>query len=443
MREAEREVLAQELIARSRADLTEVVVTDEANALTRFTQNAIHQNIDQRDGTIAIRTIVDGRTGVARCNAYDPATLDATLARAIELAAFAPQDPDAMALPGHANYAAHADGTDTATSLATPDERAASAAHIFAVAEASDLWAAGYVRTATNGITIANSLGALASYERTDAAINIKMNAPDATGYAERYSNAFAALDAPALAARAAEKARASRAPRAVESGDWTVILEPAAFGELLSYLTPHFSAQAFEEGSSFASGALDSRVTGESFSLADDASDARNIDAPFDFEGAPKLRVPLIERGIVRGIVTDARYAKRLKRPNTGHALPAPNAYGPQARHVVVANGTQTAAELIAGVERGLLVTRCWYIRNVDQRRTIVTGMTRDGTFLIENGAIAHGVKNLRFNVSILDVLGRATFANDAVRTGGYSYSLVAPTVRLDGFRFTSSTEF
>jgi predicted Zn-dependent protease len=443
MRNREREALAQRLIARSTADVTEVVVTNEANALTRFTHNAIHQNLDQRDDAVAIRAIVDGRTGTARSNARDEAALDATLERAIALARFAPRDPDGTSLPGAASYATHDGGAVGGTFDASPEMRAARAADVFAVAEAADLWAAGYVRTASRGTTIANSLGALASYEGTEAAINVKMNAPDATGYGERYDVDVAAIDGGAIARRAAEKAVASRAPRAVDPGAWTVILEPAAFGELLAYLIPHFSAQAFEEGSSFASGALDTTVASATFSMTDDASDPRNVDAPFDWEGAPRMRVPLIEDGVVRNVVTDARYATRLGRTNTGHALPAPNAHGPQAQHVVVANGTQSLDELLAGVERGLLITRFWYIRNVDQRKTIVTGMTRDGTFLIENGALAYGVKNLRFNVSILDVLGRATFANDAVRTGGYSYSLVAPTARLDGFRFTSSTDF
>jgi predicted Zn-dependent protease len=443
MRDAEREALAQRVIARSAADATEILVTSDANALTRFTQNAIHQNLDQRDDVVAIRAIVDGRQGVARTNLLDDATLDAALARAIALAKLAPRDPDGIALPGTATYTAHANGAVAATADAAPDLRARAAADVFAVAERDGLWAAGYVRTASIGTTIANSHGALASFERTEAAINVKMNAPDATGYAERYDADIAAIDARVVAERAARKAVASRAPHAVTPGPWTVVLEPAAFGELLSYLTPHFSAQAFEEGSSFLTGALDTQVVSPNVTIVDDAGDPRNVDAPFDFEGAPTLRTPLIEAGIARGIVTDARYAKRLTRPNTGHALPAPNAYGPQARHVVVANGTQSASDLLAGVERGLLITRFWYIRNVDQRRTIVTGMTRDGTFLIENGAIVHGVKNLRFNVSILDVLNRAHFAHDAVRTGGYSYSLVAPTARLDEFRFTSSTDF
>jgi predicted Zn-dependent protease len=443
MRNDAREALAQRVLARSSAEATEVLVTSEANALTRFTQNAIHQNLDQRDDVVAIRAIVDGRQGVARTNVLDDTAIDAALARALALAKLAPRDPDGLALPGAATYAAHAHGHVAATADASPELRAHAAADVFAVAERDGLWAAGYIRTASIGTTIANTYGARASFDRTEAAINVKMNAPDATGYAERYDADVAALDARAVAERAARKAVASRAPHAIAPGPWTVVLEPAAFGELLSYLTPHFSAQAFEEGSSFLTGALDTQVAGTHLTLTDDAGDPRNVDAPFDFEGAPTLRTPLIASGIARGIVTDARYAKRLARPNTGHALPAPNAYGPQARHVVVANGAQSAADLLAGVERGLLITRFWYIRNVDQRRTIVTGMTRDGTFLIENGAIVHGVKNLRFNVSILDVLNRVHLADDAARTGGYSYAMVAPTARLDDFRFTSSTDF
>ena len=269
------------------------------------------------------------------------------------------------------------------------------------------------------------------------------MNAADSTGFAEAYAAAVGTIDAPAVARIAAEKARAGAAPRAVDPGNWTVVLEPAAFGELFVYLTDHFSAQSYDEGSSFCSDGLDREYFSENVTVYDDYAHPLAPGMPFDFEGYPTQRLALVEKGVVRNIVTDSYYARKLERPNTGHALPAPNAYGPQPRNVAVAGGAKPLAQLIGETPRGLLVTRLWYVRPVDRKRAIVTGMTRDGTFLIENGRIIRGVHNLRFNVSILDALRACEFSEEQRRTGSYHYSLVAPAAKITGFTFTSTTEF
>jgi predicted Zn-dependent protease len=163
----------------------------------------------------------------------------------------------------------------------------------------------------------------------------------------------------------------------------------------------------------------------------------------PFDYEGQPTQRLRLIENGVAKNVVTDSYWANKLQRSNTGHALPAPNAYGPQASHLVVSPGTKPVAELIAETKRGLLISRFWYIRTVDQKKAIVTGMTRDGTFLVEDGKVTCGVRNMRFNQSILEALRRCEFANALRRTSGYSYSLVVPAAKIEGFTFSSGTEF
>ena len=163
----------------------------------------------------------------------------------------------------------------------------------------------------------------------------------------------------------------------------------------------------------------------------------------PFDYEGVAKQRVALFEHGVAKNVVTDSYWAAKLGRPNTGHALPAPNAEGPLPTNVVVAPGTKTTAQLIAETKRGVLVSRFWYIRPVDLRQTIVTGMTRDGTFLIENGQIVRGVRNMRFNQSILTALGTVEFSSELARSATYSYSSVVPAAKIEGFRFTSSTDF
>ena len=442
MREGEREAIAARVLGIA-CGACEAIVSDSDVGLTRFTHNAIHQNLAEHDTTVRIRTIVDSRTGVAETNDLSDAGLSSAVERAKAIAAVAPFEPDAPGLVASSRIGPPERAYDAATALAAPELRARIAAEVFARAEGAKLWAAGYVTTARTGITIANSQGTLQSFDGTTCGCNVKANGLDATGYAEYYGTAIDALDGGHVASVAAQKAQRAAHPQTVEAGEWTVILEPPALGELLSYLVRHFSAQSYDEGSSFLSDGLGRRYAGESLTIADDFAHPLYADMPFDYEGVPTRRLPLLENGTARRVVTDATYAKRLSLPQTGHALPAPSAHGPQARNLVISGGEKSLEQLVRETARGLLVSRFWYIRPVDQRRTIVTGMTRDGTFLIEDGAIVRGVRNMRFNQSILEALAAAEFSSDQVRTGGYAYAMVVPAAKMHGFRFTSATEF
>ena len=443
MDSAEREALAKRVLDLSNAAQTEVMVYSGHSELTRFTHNFVHQNVAESNVSVKIRAIEGGRTGVAATNILDDEHLTAAVARAMEMAQLAPDDPLQPALPagGPAVTPPRAYAEKTAT--ASAQSRASMCDDIFKAAEQNDQWCAGFVTTSQVGISILNSSGTKASFDGTDAAINVKMNAADSSGFAEGYNTDVAVLDAADIGARAAAKTRGSAAPQAVEPGEWTVILEPAAFGELFTYIGDHFSAQSFDEGSSFLSDGLDRRYLGKNVTLKDDYAHELAPGMPFDYEGQPTQRLTLIENGVAKNVVTDSYWASKLGLPNTGHALPAPNAYGPQALHLVVAPGSKPLDQLIAETQRGLLITRFWYIRTVDQKKAIVTGMTRDGTFLIRGGKIAGGVRNMRFNQSLLEALNRCEFSDTLERTGSYSYSLVAPAAKIEGFQFSSGTNF
>jgi predicted Zn-dependent protease len=442
MREPEREAIAKQTLAFATTPC-EAIVFSSARALTRFTQNAIHQNLASDDTTVRVRVIDAAKTGVAETNDLSPQSLQATVARALAIASFAPVDTTAAPLAHNAPVAAPAGAFDDVAATASPAYRAELVARILAPVEAASQWAAGYATTASDGITIANTQGTLVSFDGTSAAVNVKASAADSTGYAEHFASEATALDGTALGTIASTKATRGAGPVAVDPGDWTVILEPAAFGELLSYLTDHFSAQAVDEGSSFLCDGLDRTYAHANFTLTDDYAHPLHAGIPFDYEGYPRQRVTLIDRGVARAYVTDATWAAKLARPNTGHGLPAPSAEGPRPLHVVVASGKKSIDELIAQTPRGLLISRFWYIRPVDQRKTIVTGMTRDGTFLIENGRITRGVRNMRFNQSILAALGDIELAREQHRTGGYDYALVTPAAKIAAFRFSSVTAF
>ena len=438
-----RDALAARILERSRAAATEAIVSSDHRALTRFTHEFIHQNVDVDDVNVRVRAVVDGRTGVAETNRTDEAAIDAVIERAAQIASFVPRDADAPPLAGpvqvHVPDAAYV----AATAAADAQLRAQVAARIFARAQQHDCWSSGYVTTASSGVTIATTNGANVSFDGTDAAVNVKMTAGDSTGFAERYGSDANVLDGDAVGERAAMKARASAHPVAVEPGEWTVILEPPAFGELLHFLGSHFSAQSVDEGSSFLTDRLGERVMGESVTIRDDFTHPLHPAMPFDWEGSAKTRPVLVDAGVARGVVLDRRWAQKLGRPNTGHGLPSPNNAGPYPLNLVVDAGTTPFEELIASTKRGLLVTRLWYTRIVDQRKTILTGMTRDGTFLIENGVVGPGVHNLRFNQSLVDALGTCVLGDTQARTGGYSYACVLPPVKFERFTFASTTDY
>ena len=445
MDRAAREALAKTLLSYSSADETEVVITHDLAALTRFTHQSVHQNVASDTISLRVRVIIDKRCGVATTTATDTQSLHDVVARATAIAAFSPRDDEWPGLPhGGTPELPVPQAFVQATADADAETRADIADAVFGISEAHKLWSAGFVSSATNAVTIANSHGRLVSCEGTDAIANVKQTGEDATGYGEIASPDIRVLNGHNVSSIAAQKATATAHPRAVEPGTWTVILEPAAFGELLSYLTGHFSSQSIDEGASFLSWeSLGQPQLDPSITIRDDWAHPLAPGMPFDYEGTPRQRVALIDKGVATTIVTDSRWAARLGKPNTGHALPAPNAAGPQPLNVTVDPGKESLEALITGTKRGLLISRFWYIRPVDERKSIVTGMTRDGTFLIENGKLVGGVRNLRFNQSILAALQRVTLADTVSRTTGYGYTAVVPAVKLDAFTFSSSTSF
>ncbi len=433
-------VLSKALEA-SKADETEALVAASDHSLTRFTHNAVHESVNERNCQLSVRAVVGKRTGVAATNKLDAENIAAVVRRAHDIALLSTDDEQFPGLPnGSAKAADLPDAFDAATASASADMRAAAVAQIAAVMRVHDLYAAGYVSTQSDAIAIANSKGARRFYQGSDSAINIKAIGPDSSGFAEGFSRKFSGLNPAALAERAAKKARDSANPRSLEPGAYTVIFEPPAFREFIGYLSwIGFGAQPFDEGSSFMAGNIGSKIVGDEVTIRDDFSHPLGDGMPFDFEGVPKAQVTLIDKGVARDVVYDSYYASKLGHVNTGHGLPAPNSEGPLPLNIVVEPGTTSEEDLIKDVKHGVLVTRSWYIRLVDQKQTIITGMTRDGLFLIERGRVTRGLKNMRFNESIIGALGRCRLGNRLVRSENH----VVPAVRIDDFHFSSGTEF
>jgi predicted Zn-dependent protease len=444
MRDDERLELAIRALGNGGGDGIEAVVSDSHLALTRFTNSAIHQNVDELETSIQIRAVLDGRAGWASTNNSSESALKWTRERALAQARFAPKRDVPVTLPAAATYIPPQGAFDEATANAPPALRAQAAASIFERTASVGAWAAGYVSSMGSGIAIANTNGVRAAFSQTDAETNVKCVAPTASGYAEAVSRRIAGIDATAVAARAAEKARAGADASVPELGQWTAIVEPAALGELMAYLLSHFAAERVHSGASFLSEGVDRLYAGENVTLVDDYAHPLHASCPFDGEGTPTERVTLLENGVGRAFVTDTEWATRMKCRNTGHhGFGTSFADGPHVRNPVLMPGSRSRDDLVASTKHGMLITRFWYIRVVDQRKTIVTGMTRDGNFLIRDGKLAGGLRNVRFNVNILELLRACEFSSEQVRTGGYSYSIVVPAAKFTGFTVSSVASY
>jgi predicted Zn-dependent protease len=312
------------------------------------------------------------------------------------------------------------------------------------VASAADQTAAGIFTTGASVMALANSRGLFAAHRQTRAEFSVTMMESDSSGWAKANSPDIKRIDSAELAASASRKAAASRAPREVETGRWTVILEPAAVLDLVGFLFYDFAATAIRDQRSCFNKRVGKKVMGDNITVRDDVTHLLQTGAPFDGEGLPRQQVLLIEQGVLRNLVYSRASAKKMKTKPTGHGLPLPNEYGEAPYNLVFEGGTTPVEEMISSTERGILLTRLWYIRDVDPYEKVLTGMTRDGTFLVEDGRIAGGVRNFRFNQNILEMLSNVELLGPAVRAAGEeSFEMVVPAMKVRGFHFTEVTKF
>jgi predicted Zn-dependent protease len=428
----------EDIIERSPADETEVLVTEQDGALTRFANNGIHQNVAERNATVRVRVVKDGKTGVASLNQLSAEAARGVLARAIEIADLQTAG-EVVPLPGPAK-AATVNAWFDRTANATPEERADFVGAICRGAASQGLKAFGAFSTSGGQVAIANSKGVFHHHRGTQAAVNTVVMGETGSGYADRSALDVASLDGEELAEEVIDKAQRNQQAEPVEPGVYEVVLEEYAVGELLEFMSyVGFSALALQEERSFMR--LNERITGEKVTIWDDGIDPNGIPAPFDFEGVPRQRVDLIRDGVAVGVVYDQQTAARERRQSTGHGLPAPNTEGPYATNLFMAPGSVDKSRLAEGIKRGIWVTRFWYVRVVQPKASIITGMTREGTFLIEDGKLTRPVKDLRFTESMLEALAGTVALSSTTKLQASEYfgATRVPAVRLQRFTFTS----
>lgn len=442
----------------STADEVEVLFYGGKTALTRFANNTIHQNVAEENYGASVRTVFGGRTARATTNKLDDESLRNVVKASESLARV--QQPNSELLPvpssgGRSNGTVPSRYFEQTASI-TPDDRAQAVGEIVKVAEQHKLTTAGIFSTAHTLEGIFNSRGLNDWHTQTSSEISVTMLASDSSGWQKANSPNVAQLDAETLGQIAAEKAFSSANPREIPPGKHTVILEPAAVLDMVGFMFWDFGGLAILDQRSFLMNRVGTKIFGENINVWDDVAHPLQSGSPFDGEGVRRQRVQLVENGAVKRLVYARASAEKMRFSEhkdkvgivepTGHGFPLPNEMGEAPMNIVFGTPAETKSleQMIASTERGILVTRLWYIREVDPYEKILTGMTRDGTFYIEEGKVRHGIRNFRFNESLIHMLSNVEEMGQPVRASGEeSFDMVVPAMKVREFNFTEVTKF
>ena len=448
------------------ADGVEVSISGGRFALTRFANNTIHQNVAEENHIVSARTAFGSKTARAFTNKFDDESLRQVVRSAESLAKVQHPDPDLLPMPCSDEASGRAGGGMRSpqipsrhfqqTAAITPEFRADGVGKIVGVADRHKLTTAGIFSSAESVEGIFNSRGLSNWHTQTSAEVSITMLAADSSGWQKANSPDVANLDPLMLAEVAAKKAVDSAHPREIPAGKYTVILEPAAVLDIVGFMFWDYAGMAILDQRSFLAGRIGTKLFGDNITIWDDVAHPLQTGCPFDGEGMRRQRVALVENGIVKRVVYARATAERMKRSEykdkvgpieaTGHGFSLPNEMGEMPQNIVFAppGDPQTVAQMIASTERGVLVTRLWYIREVEPFEKILTGMTRDGTFYVENGRVQGGVRNFRLNESLIQMLSNVEAMSVPARScGEESFDMVVPAMKVKNFNFTEVTKF
>ncbi len=433
------------VLKHSKADHTAAVFFQNDSALTRYANNIIHQNVQEHNSNLIVQAIIGKRSGVASTNDLSEAAIRVAVERAAAAAHLLPENPDLSPLSIPQRL-----GTSQSYFIKTvetgPDQRASAVSIVCSESEEGKLVAAGTFSTGSYSVGYSNSNNNRGFYSTSLAEMTAVVQSPAGSGYADRLETDVSNIDAHAVAEEAIHRATVGSELLEVPPGKYEVVLEPYCVCDILDffgYLS--FGALAVQEERSFMAGAIGKQVMGSNITIWDDALDSRGVVTPFDLEGVPKRKVNLITDGIAKGYCYDLTTAAREGASSTGHGLPPGDSYwGPSPANMIMNTGSSSIEEMISHVERGLLVTRFWYTRPVHPLTVTITGVTRDGTFLIENGKIKGPVKNLRFTQSYLEALNNVVEIGNKSRIVRTMFAANhVPALRIKDWNFTGVTQF
>ena len=443
----------------STADEVEVLFSGGKSALTRFANNIIHQNVAEENYVVSVRTVFGGRTARSTTNKLDDESLKRVVQSSESLAKVQHPDSDLLTVSDSCGASAREALPSrhfAETAAVTPQQRAETVKKIVSIADKHKLTTAGIVSSSESVEAVFNSRGLNDWHTQTSSEISITMLAPDSSGWQKANSPNVANLDATALAEIAARKAIESANPRETPAGKYTVILEPAAVLDIVGFMFFDFGGLAVLDQRSFLNNRVGTKLFGDNINIWDDVAHPLQSGVPFDGEGVRRQKVQLVENGVIKRLVYARATAEKMKHSEhkdkvgpiapTGHGFPLPNEMGEAPMNIVFSETPKPSSvdQMISSTERGVLVTRLWYIREVDPYEKILTGMTRDGTFYVEDGKIRHGVLNFRFNQSLIHMLSNVESMGAPARASGEeSFDMVVPAMKVRDFNFTEVTKF
>ncbi len=437
--------------AQGKCEGIEVTVRANNIATSRFANNEMTQNQAPECLEVSLRLIKEGRQIRLSGDDSTDAGIKKLIDNALEAVKFLKRDEEMLPLEVLASAedfekeAELASRIDEEAMSMSAQDRANQIKMMIQIASSEGLSAAGVYASGATLEAIGNSKGdGIVCHKESQVESSITVSTPDSSGWAKMVSPQLHQLDAHALADRATTKAKLSKNPQDIEPGRYTVILEPSAVLDLVCFLWGDFAATQHLDKYSCLLGKEGQKVFGNNITITDDAYDDMQIGSPFDGEGLQRQKVVLVKDGVFKNQVYGRRAAKKLNHKSTGHGVSEPNSSGEYPMNLVMDGGTDSLGKMIESTNKGILLTRVWYVRLVDPARKIVTGITRDGTFLVEGGSIKHGVKNLRFNVSLLDLLNNVesmTLSN--LTAGEEGFPAVVPGMKVRDFNFTEMTKF
>ncbi|NVO85444.1 TldD/PmbA family protein [Hymenobacter terrestris] len=432
--QTEAQAILTKVLGFSKADECEATLSGQSGGNVRSARNAISTSGGIDNVSLAVEARFGKRSGVATCNQFDDATLRTCVTRAEEIARLAPESPEYMPLLGAQKYLPITNSFAKATAAITPDYRAEQVGNSMAISAERKLSSAAFLNDSSGFVAKRNSKGLEAYQQQSGLEFSVTVRTPDGTGsgYAMADYNDAAKFDAKTLTRIAADKASGSRNAKALEPGKYTVILEPAAAVDLLNNMMGSFDARNADEGRSFlgkkgGGNRKGEKLFDERVTIYSDPANAELPDLVFSGDGRPQQRTAWIEKGVVKNLYSSRYWAQKASIPD----IARPGGW-------IMEGGTQSVQDLIKGTAKGILVTRLWYIRAVDPQTLLYTGLTRDGTFYIENGQIKFPVKNFRFNESPIIMLNNLEAFGKPVRVGGN----LVPPLKIRDFTFTSLSD-
>ena len=438
--------LLQDGLSYATADQTEISFQGSRTSLTRFANNYIHQNVNESNTGLRVRSVLGQKIGTASTNRLDLTAIKETIAMAEQLARLQVDDPDFKSLPGPSPEEATPDlvEPDEDTYFSDPQRRASGAGAICRRSIEAGLTAAGAFETDGMEVGIVNSLGIASYFRQASSHLSTVVMGETGSGWADRLSPRIGEIDYESLGQEAVEKALRSQNPADLEPGNYEVILEEYAVAEMLNYMSYlGMGALSVQEGRSFMQ--LGQKIMNERVTIYDDGNDPRVVVMPYDAEGVRRQRVNLIEAGVAKAVVYDSYSAnKQPGQLNTGHSIGENSETGPIPLSLVMSAGDTNKLEMLKSIKRGLWVTRFNYVNPLVPDRAILTGTTRDGTFLIENGEIVGPVKNFRFTQSAVEALNNVvSVGSNRVLLPSFGGGSLVPALHCSTFTFNSATAF